>query len=94
MQIKFMLMAKRNLISVVLYVTSTVQNYHSIAKTPISGVIANPESITILSFCIIAINLPGGIILVKYAVKAGLAATSGTKRLPHRLNHYEFHSIQ
>jgi hypothetical protein len=54
---------------------------------PISGLIANPESITILSFCvIIPNNLPGDIILEKYAVKDGLAGTSGTKRLPNILN--------
>jgi len=94
MQIKFMLMAKRHLISVVLNVISIVPNYHSIPIHPISGLLANPAGITILSFCIIPINLPGGIFLVKYAAKAGLAGTSGTKHLPYVLNHYEFHSIQ
>jgi hypothetical protein len=34
MQIKFMLMAKRHLISIVLYVISIVHNYHSIPNTP------------------------------------------------------------
>jgi uncharacterized integral membrane protein len=56
-KIKFMLMAKKNFISEVLYVVFTVQNYHSIPIPLISGLITNPESITMLSFHILPNNL-------------------------------------